>query len=81
MKAHPDQSTISASVSGFPESLTKRELEVLRFVSRAMSNYEIAKTLVIEESTVKSHMNRILGKLQAKNRFQAVEKAHALGLL
>ena len=46
------------------------EIEVLRFAAGAMSNYEIAKTLVIEESTVKSHMNHILGKLQAKNRLQ-----------
>ena len=63
------------------EPLTERELEVLRFVAGAMSNYEIAKMLVIEENTVKSHMNHIFGKLQAKNRLQAVEKARALGLL
>ncbi|MFC2028147.1 LuxR C-terminal-related transcriptional regulator, partial [Chloroflexota bacterium] len=68
-------------VHDLPEPLTERELEVLRFVAGAMSNYEIAKMLVIEENTVKSHMNHIFGKLQAKNRLQAVEKARALGLL
>ena len=53
----------------------------MRFAAEAMSNYEIAQKLVIEEGTVKSHMNHIFGKLQAKNRLQAVEKARSLGLL
>ncbi|MFC2027907.1 LuxR C-terminal-related transcriptional regulator [Chloroflexota bacterium] len=63
------------------EPLTERELEVLRLAADAMSNPEIAAALVIEETTVKSHMSHILGKLQAKNRLQAVEKARGLGLL
>ncbi len=85
MELHIGRTKVTPSapppVRDFPEPLTERELEVLRFVAGAMSNYEIAKMLVIEESTVKSHMNHIFGKLQAKNRLQAVEKARALGLL
>ncbi len=76
----PKHTVMSASFE-LPETLTKRELEVLRYASEAMSNYEIAQVLIIEESTVKSHMNHILGKLQAKNRLHAVEKARILGLL
>ena len=85
MDSHVGRSTVmplaSSRIHDLPEPLTERELEVLRFVAGAMSNYEIAKILVIEESTVKSHMNHILGKLRAKNRLQAVERARSLGLL
>jgi ATP/maltotriose-dependent transcriptional regulator MalT len=59
------------------EQLTPREREVLLLLTRGMSNREIAKTLVIEASTVKAHVHHILTKLGAKNRLQAILIAHA----
>lgn len=51
--------------------LSDRELEVLRLVGQGMSNQEISTALTISESTVKTHINRILSKLEVKDRTQA----------
>lgn len=63
------------------EPLSTRELEILRLVSNGLSNKEIADTLVIAEGTVKNHLTSILGKLQARDRMQAVIKARELGII
>ena len=63
------------------EQLSERELEVLRLMARGASNQEIAEQLVITVGTVKSHINHILGKLEAHNRTEAVARARGLGLL
>jgi DNA-binding NarL/FixJ family response regulator len=76
--AHQPVATSSAAQK--LDVLTPREREVLELIARGLSNGEIASAFVIEESTVKTHVKRILMKLHLRDRVQAVIFAYESGL-
>jgi DNA-binding NarL/FixJ family response regulator len=76
--AHPKPQ--NAALTGKLAELTPRELEVLTHVARGSSNAEIAAAMYLSEATVKTHVSRILTKLQLRDRVQAVVLAYEEGL-
>ena len=79
-----DRKTTSISESNLSspyETLSDREHELLRLVARGYSNRQIAEALYVSIGTVKKHLNNIFGKLQVKNRTEAVARARELQIL
>jgi DNA-binding NarL/FixJ family response regulator len=63
------------------EELTPRELEVFRLIARGLSNAEVAQELIVSETTVKTHVARVLMKLSLRDRIQAVVLAYESGII
>lgn len=76
------QSTaVEPLAAGLAESLTARELDVLRLLDSDLPNSEIGNQLFISTNTVKTHLKRLYGKLGARSRFEAVAKAKERNIL
>ncbi|MEU7336931.1 MULTISPECIES: response regulator transcription factor [unclassified Streptomyces] len=76
----PHRSTADAETDPRLRALTDREREILVAIGQGWSNGEIAARLVLSESTVKTHVGRVLAKIGARDRIQAVIFAYDLGL-
>jgi len=71
----------AATVAPGLADLTEREMEVLRLMARGLSNHEIAGQLYLGEATVKTHVGRVLTKMDLRDRVQAVVVAYESGLI
>jgi DNA-binding NarL/FixJ family response regulator len=71
----PDESSLQKL------GISKREYEVLKLVAAGLSNLEIAERLFVSTSTVKTHVSNVLGKLDAKRRTQAIQRAKELRII
>ena len=76
-----DRRAVGLPVESPVESLSERELQVLRLLATGATNRQIAEQLCIAPGTVKNHVTRILGKLEVSDRTQAALKARELNLL
>ncbi|MGO3148397.1 MAG: response regulator [Leucobacter sp.] len=78
--APADPTSVSTELSPELSQLTERELDVLRLIAEGKNNAEISSSLFLSESTVKTHVGRVLAKLQLRDRVHAVIFAKQHGL-
>lgn len=83
-RSSPSRSEEAAAVAGPPlggESLSRRELQVLRLAAEGLSNTELAARLFVGETTVRTHLRSINGKLATRSRIEAIAVARRSGLI
>ena len=66
---------------GLIDQLTEREKDVFRLITRGLSNQEIAHALIVTEATAKTHVSRVLAKLNVRDRVQAVIYGYESGFV
>ena len=76
----PPASSSLSCMGPMPERLRKVEVDILALVDVGLTNHEIANHLLLTKGTVKWHMSEILGKLQVRNRVEALQRARQLGI-
>ena len=76
--SQPEPESIGATL---PDDLTEREREALELLAHGLSNREIAEAMFIGEATAKTHVSRLLTKLEVRDRVQAVVMAYETGLV
>ena len=77
----PPAEPVDPAARTLPEPLSEREMQVLRLIADGLSNQNIANQLVIANGTVKTHINKIYGKMEVRSRTQAIAKARVLNLI
>ena len=77
----PEPAAVTAAKQERLDRLTPREHEVLIEIARGLSNSEIAESFVVSDTTIKTHVSRVLAKLELRDRVQAVVFAYDVGLV
>lgn len=80
MAEFAERRSVRGEDNGSRDLLTERELEIVRLLAQGMSNVEIADKLIIEASTVKSHLGRVMTKIGVRDRLQTVVWAYRSGV-